>query len=220
MLAAGELPPPEFTRPEIASILAQSHRNVVPMTKAAGKPARDGFVVWLTGLSASGKTTLAEALRRELEARGRKVEVLDGDVVRTNLSKGLGFSREDRDTNIRRIGFVADLLSRNGVAVIVAAISPYRAVRDEVKASIGDLVEVHVDAPVEVCEARDPKGLYVKARAGELKGFTGVDDPYEAPLAPDVHCPTDRETPAESLARIVSALEARRMLVRRDAAHG
>jgi adenylylsulfate kinase len=168
-----------------------------------------GLTVWFTGLSASGKTTISQAVADVLRARGYRVETLDGDIVRQNLTKGLGFSKEDRDENIRRIGFVAHLLSRNGVIALVAAISPYREIRDEVRARIGRFVEVFANAPVEVCEQRDPKGLYRKARAGEIKGFTGIDDPYEAPLAPEVECHTDRETVAESVAAVLHALEAR-----------
>lgn len=167
-----------------------------------------GVTVWLTGLSGSGKTTLCDALAQELRSRGCKLEVLDGDIVRENLSKGLSFSKEDRDINIRRIGFVADLLTRNGVIVIVSAISPYRAVRDEVRAKIGDFVEVYVSAPLEVCEARDVKGLYQRARSGEIKGFTGIDDPYEPPLTPEVNCPTHEETLPESLDKILRFLTA------------
>ncbi len=168
-----------------------------------------GVTVWFTGLSASGKTTISQRVAELLRARGYRVETLDGDIVRQNLTKGLGFSKEDRDENIRRIGFVAHLLSRNGVIAIVAAISPYREIRDEVRARIGRFVEVFANAPVEVCEQRDPKGLYRKARAGEIKGFTGIDDPYEPPLAPEVECRTDRETIEESVAKVLHALEAR-----------
>lgn len=167
-----------------------------------------GFTVWLTGLSGAGKSTIADAVAAELRGRGFKVEVLDGDVVRTNLSKGLGFSKEDRDTNIRRIAFVAHLLSRNNVVAITAAISPYRAIRDEARAMIGDFVEVFADAPLSVCEARDTKGLYAKARAGELKGFTGVDDPYEPPLSPEVVCQTEHETLEQSVAKVMAKLGA------------
>lgn len=166
-----------------------------------------GFTIWFTGLSGAGKTTISQILREELLRRGKKVEVLDGDVVRTNLSKGLGFSKEDRDINIRRIGFVCHLLSRNGVVAIAAAISPYRAVRDENRLLIGDFVEVFVKCPIEVLAERDVKGLYKKALAGEIKNFTGVDDPYEEPLNAEVVCYTDRETPAESAAKILSKLE-------------
>lgn len=166
-----------------------------------------GFILWFTGLSGSGKTTISKALEPELKARGCKVEILDGDVVRTHLSKGLGFSKEDRDTNILRIGFVANLLSRNGVAAITAAISPYQAIRDEVRARSSNFVEVYVKAPLEVCEARDVKGLYAKARAGEIKGFTGIDDPYEEPPNPEIICYTDRESVAESVTKILSKLE-------------
>ncbi|MEG4939221.1 adenylyl-sulfate kinase [Microcoleus sp. F4-D5] len=166
-----------------------------------------GFILWFTGLSGSGKTTITKALEPELKARGCKVEILDGDVVRTNLSKGLGFSREDRDTNIRRIGFVANLLSRNGVVAITAAISPYRAIRDEIRAIEPNFVEVYVRAPLEVCEVRDVKGLYAKARAGEIKGFTGIDDPYEEPLNPEIICYTERENVEESVKKVLSKLE-------------
>lgn len=166
-----------------------------------------GFTIWFTGLSGAGKTTISKLVEAELRRRGRKVEVLDGDVVRTNLSKGLGFSKEDRDTNIRRIGFVCHLLSRNGVVAIAAAISPYRAVRDENRALIGDFVEVYCECPLEVLIERDVKGLYKKALAGEIKNFTGVDDPYEPPAAPEVICRTDRETPEESAAKVIAKLE-------------
>ena len=168
---------------------------------------RPGVTVWLTGLSAAGKTTLGEALRERLASRGYRVELLDGDVVRRHLSKGLGFSKEDRDENIRRIGFVAELLTRHGVVVLVSAISPYRAVRDEVRARIGRFIEVYVNAPLEVCESRDIKGLYRKARAGEIRGFTGIDDPYEPPLTPEVECRTDLESVAESTEKVLQHLE-------------
>ena len=152
-----------------------------------------GRTVWLTGLPSAGKTTIARALEKRLLDEGRRVEVLDGDVVRTHLTKGLGFSREDRDENVRRIGFVANLLSRNGVTVLCSVISPYRAVRDEVRElHDGRFVEVHVSTPVEVCSDRDVKGLYAKQRAGEIQGLTGVDDPYEPPLEPEVVVPTQQ----------------------------
>jgi adenylyl-sulfate kinase len=166
-----------------------------------------GFTVWFTGLSGAGKTTLSAAVAEAIRARGKRVEVLDGDVVRTNLSKGLGFSREDRDTNIRRIGFVAKLLTRNDVAVVVAAISPYRAIRDEVRGEIGTFVEVFVRCPVEELIRRDVKGLYERALRGEVAQFTGVSDPYEAPLNPEVVVDTDQETVEQSVAKIVAALE-------------
>jgi adenylylsulfate kinase len=166
-----------------------------------------GFILWCTGLSGSGKTTITKALEPELKARGCKVEILDGDVVRTNLSKGLGFSQEDRDTNIRRIGFVAHLLSRNGVVAMTAAISPYRAIRDEIRAMEPNFVEVYVTAPLEVCEGRDVKGLYAKARAGEIKGFTGIDDPYEEPVNPEIICYTERESVEESVKKVLTKLE-------------
>jgi adenylylsulfate kinase len=167
-----------------------------------------GFTIWFTGLSGSGKSTIAHLLETELRNRGHKVEVLDGDVVRTHLSKGLGFSKEDRDTNILRIGWVCEVLSRNDVAAIGAAISPYREIRDQVRANIGRFVEVYVEAPLEVLADRDVKGLYRKAMAGEIKGFTGVDDPYEEPLNPEVVCHSDgSETPEESAAKVLAKLE-------------
>jgi adenylylsulfate kinase len=169
-----------------------------------------GFALWFTGLSGAGKTTLTNELVPHLTEHGIKVEVLDGDEVRTNLSKGLGFSKEDRDTNIRRIGYVARLLSRNGVGVIAAAISPYRAIRDEVRASVEAegvrFVEVYVQASLDTLVARDVKGLYKKALAGEIKEFTGVSDPYEAPLQPEVLVSSDTETVAESAAKILAKL--------------
>lgn len=167
-----------------------------------------GVTVWFTGLSGAGKTTIRMAVEQELRARGLKVEVLDGDIVRQNLTKGLGFSKEDRDENIRRIGFVSHLLTRNGVIVLVSAISPYRAIREEVRSRIGDFVEIYVNAPLEVCEQRDVKGLYQRARAGEIKQFTGIDDPYEAPLKPEIECQTSEETLEESVAKVLSGLEA------------
>jgi adenylyl-sulfate kinase len=166
-----------------------------------------GFTVWFTGLSGAGKSTIAALLGERLRRLGARVEVLDGDVVRTHLSKGLGFSKEDRDENIRRIGFVCELLSRNGVIALVAAISPYRAVRDEVRARVGNFVEVYMECPLEVLVERDVKGLYRKALAGEIAHFTGVSDPYEPPLEPEVTVHSSQETPAESLERIWATLE-------------
>jgi len=166
-----------------------------------------GVTVWFTGLSGAGKTTLARAVYDELKSRGHKVELLDGDVVRQYLTKGLGFTKEDRDENIRRIGFVADLLTRNGVIVLVAAISPYRKTREEVRQKIGNFIEVYVNAPLEVCEQRDVKGLYKKARAGEIKNFTGISDPYEPPTNPEIECRTDIESKNESLFKILRELE-------------
>jgi len=167
-----------------------------------------GFTLWFTGLPSSGKSTLARRVEDVLLERGLRVEVLDGDEVRENLSKGLGYSKEDRDTNIRRIGFVARLLSRNGVVAITAAISPYRDVRDEVRRAIGRFVEVYVECPIDVLKERDVKGLYKKALAGEIKHFTGVDDPYEPPLKAEVVIRSHEETVDQSVARIVSTLEA------------
>jgi adenylylsulfate kinase len=169
-----------------------------------------GFCLWFTGLSGSGKTTITTHLVKELRRRGSKLEVLDGDIVRENLSKGLGFSKEDRDTNIRRIAFVANLLSRNGVPVITAAISPYREIRDEARQMMdGRFIETYIKASVEACEDRDVKGLYAKARSGEIKEFTGVSDPYEPPSDPEIVCETERETPEESARKIVGFLEER-----------
>ncbi|HPQ70130.1 MAG TPA: adenylyl-sulfate kinase [bacterium] len=168
---------------------------------------RKGFTVWFTGLSGSGKSTLAQMVEETLLERGMNVEVLDGDVVRTNLSKGLGFSKEDRDINIRRIGFVCNLLTRNGVAAIAAAISPYKAIRDENRALIGRFVEVYCEAPMDTLVERDVKGLYKKALAGEIKGFTGVDDPYEAPVNPEIVVNTAAESVVESHDKIIRTLE-------------
>jgi adenylyl-sulfate kinase len=165
-----------------------------------------GFAIWLTGLSGSGKTTLSRLLEAQLARRGVHVEVLDGDELRAQLCAGLGFSREDRTTNVRRVGYVAKLLARSGACVIVALISPYRATRDEQRASIPRFVEVYCKAELQALMARDPKGLYRRALAGEIKNFTGVDDPYEPPHAPEVVCETDREPADESVARIMTQL--------------
>jgi len=182
----------DMTQPELVTDrrLAQAH----------------GFTLWFTGLSGAGKSTLAAAVSAELRGRGIPVEVLDGDEVRQNLSKGLGFSREDRDTNIRRIGYVAKLLARNGVAVITAAISPYRAIRDEVREQIGAFVEVYVKASLDACIRRDTKGLYRRALAGEIPQFTGVSDPYEEPVAPELVIDTEREEVADSASRVIDRL--------------
>lgn len=201
--------PPHPGRPDTPSPFRlrrpPRYRGVDPPDSGNGR----GCVIWFTGLSGAGKTTIAEMLERDLRAGGAKVEVLDGDVVRQHLSKGLGFSKEDRDENIRRIGFVAHLLARNGVKVICSTISPYRDVRDEVRALADDFVEVYVSTPLAVCEARDPKGLYARARAGEMKGFTGIDDPYEPPLDPELEITTLDQAPQESAARIVEELGSR-----------
>ena len=199
LLKNGELLPPEFTRPEVAHILREAYREK--------RRKQKGVTIWFTGLSGSGKTTISRGVEHELRKRGYRVEVLDGDIIRQNLTKGLGFSKEDRDENIRRIGFVAHLLTRNNTIVLAAAISPYRAIRREVRQRIGDFVEVYVNAPVEVCEKRDVKGLYAKARAGEIKNFTGVDDPYEVPEAPEVVCYTDRESVEESVMKVIKKLQ-------------
>ena len=167
-----------------------------------------GFTVWFTGLSGSGKSTIAEMLYHELQARDMKTEILDGDVVRTNLSKGLGFSKEDRDTNINRIGFVANLLTRNGVATICCPISPYAETRDANRELIGEFVEVYVHATIEeLAQNRDPKGLYKKALAGEITGFTGVDDPYEVPENPELVVDTEAQSPEESLQAVLMRLK-------------
>lgn len=165
-----------------------------------------GQVIWFTGLSGAGKTTLVTALISHLEAAGREVEILDGDIVRENLSKGLGFSHEDRDTNVRRIGFVAGLLAKHGVTVLVSAISPYQDTRAEVLASFENKLEVFVDAPLDVVASRDVKGLYKRAMAGEIPHFTGVSDPYEPPTNPDLHLRTDLLSEAECIDRLLQAL--------------
>lgn len=167
-----------------------------------------GLTVWFTGLPSAGKTTLAHALEKRLLEEGHRVEVLDGDAVRDHLTRGLGFSREDRDENVRRIGFVAHLLARNGVVVLCSVISPYRATRDEIRElHAGRFVEVHVATPVEVCSARDVKGLYARQRAGEITGLTGVDDPYEEPLAPDVVVTTHTQSLDTSVDVVWRALQ-------------
>jgi adenylylsulfate kinase len=166
-----------------------------------------GVTVWFTGLSGAGKTTITRAVEQKMRSQGYQVEILDGDIIRENLTKGLGFSKEDRDENIRRIGFVAHLLTRNNVIVLVSAISPYRDIREEVRQKIGNFVEVYVNAPLAVCEDRDVKGLYRKARSGEIKNFTGVSDPYEPPLQAEVECHTDQETLEESVGKVFRALE-------------
>jgi adenylyl-sulfate kinase len=205
--------PRQFTRPEVAEILRAHYTGGTQEARDGDAPAplaaQGGFIVWFTGLSGAGKSTLAEALRARL-SRGRSLEILDGDEVRTHLSKGLGFSKEDRDTNIRRIGFVARLLARNGVPTFTAAISPYAEVRDEVRRLASQdgvpFVEVYVEAPIDVLAARDVKGLYRKALAGEIQHFTGVSDPYEPPPAPEVIVRSDREGVDEGVERIVQVL--------------
>lgn len=171
--------------------------------------SRAGFVVWLTGLSGAGKSTIGQAVAERLAGMGVDVESLDGDAVREHLSKGLGFTREDRDTNIRRIGFVAGLLARHGVAVVVSAISPYRSTRDEVRGQIGRFVEVHVTCDMDELVRRDTKGLYARALRGEVPHFTGVSDPYEAPESPEVRVFTDLESLQESVDRVLEALTER-----------
>jgi sulfate adenylyltransferase len=197
-LAKGKPLPPWFTRPETAAILAEM----------SPPQHEQGFCVWFTGLSGAGKSATAEALTSLLLERGRQITVLDGDVVRTHLSKGLGFSREDRDTNIHRIGFVAAEIARHGGAVVCAAVSPYRAARNQCRTMVGSdrFVEVFVDTPIEVCEQRDIKGLYAKARRGEVKGFTGVDDPYEPPHNPELVLDTVKQSVEQNARRILGHL--------------
>jgi len=166
-----------------------------------------GVTVWFTGLSGAGKTTISQAVAKRLVEAGCKLEILDGDIVRTNLTKGLGFSKEDRDENVRRIGFVSHLLTRHDAIVLVSAISPYRNVRNEVRERVGSFVEVFVNAPLTVCEDRDVKGLYKKARSGEIPNFTGVSDPYEAPENPEIECRTDLESEEESVEKVISTLK-------------
>jgi sulfate adenylyltransferase len=175
---------------------------------------KQGFCIWFTGLSGSGKSTTAEVLTSLLLERGKQITVLDGDVVRTHLSKGLGFSREDRDTNILRIGFVAGEIARHGGAVICAAISPYRSTRNESRKMVGEerFIEVYVDTPIDVCEQRDVKGLYARARRGQITGFTGVDDPYEAPVNPEITLYTTETSPEENARKIIAYLEERGFL--------
>jgi adenylyl-sulfate kinase len=178
-----------------------------------------GFCLWFTGLSGAGKTTISTLVEQELKQRRNRLEILDGDVVRENLSKGLGFSKEDRDTNIRRIAFVADLLSRNGVPVITAAISPYQEIRDEARDLMGHrFIEVYIEASVETCAERDVKGLYEKAFKGEIKEFTGVSDPYEPPPSPEIVCHTEQESPEESAQKLIAYLEQRELIPAREAA--
>jgi adenylylsulfate kinase len=185
-----------------AQIVGQKvHLNGIP--NAIPGP---GPIVWFTGLSGAGKSTLAEAVSERLAAAGHAVELLDGDAVRSHLSRGLGFTPEDRVENIRRIAFVANLLARHGVVVLVPVIAPYRSIRDEVRRMSPTYFEVFVNAPLTVCEQRDPKGLYRRARAGELAHFTGVDDPYEAPESPDLECRTDLESVDECVATIIRKL--------------
>ena len=197
-LNAGKRIPEWFTRPEVAEILSETHPP----------RHRQGVCIWFTGFSGSGKSTTAEVLIALLPEHGRQVTLLDGDVVRTQLSKGLGFSKEDRDTNIRRIGFVASEIVRHGGTVICAAVSPYRATRNEVRSLMPDhFVKVFVDTPLEVCEDRDTKGMYAKTRRGEIQGFTGVDDPYEAPENPEIVLDTVDGQPEENASRIINYLK-------------
>jgi adenylyl-sulfate kinase len=172
-----------------------------------------GFTIWFTGLPCSGKSTISVILEKAIKAERGMIEVLDGDVIRTNLSKGLGFSREDRETNLMRIAFVCNLLSRNGVPAVAAAISPFENVRDQARDMIGDgYIEVYTRCPVEKCIERDVKGMYKKALAGEIKGFTGVDDPFDEPTSPEVICDTDQETPQESADKILLYLRSKGFL--------
>ena len=178
------------------------------MTSSDGADSPHGLTIWLTGLSGAGKTTIADRLAEELSARGHRIEKLDGDVVREHLSKGLGFSKEDRDENIRRIGWVAGRLTAHGVTVIVAAISPYREARAQARRLIDSFFEVYVKCPLDVLVQRDPKGLYKKALAGDIPNFTGISDPYEEPLSPELTIETDPESVERSVTRVIEALEA------------
>jgi sulfate adenylyltransferase len=193
------------------TVAPTDRQDEAPAVARTGAGTRPGVCVWFTGLSGSGKTTTADALVTLLQDRGRVVTVLDGDVVRTHLSKGLGFSREDRDANVRRIGFVAGEVVRHGGIVVAAVVSPYRTTRDEVRRMLpaGTFVEVFVDTPIEVCEARDVKGWYAKARSGEVTGLTGIDDPYEPPLDPELRLETVGTTVHANARRVLELLEAR-----------
>jgi sulfate adenylyltransferase len=198
-LSKGKLLPAWYTHPEVARILMQSY-----------PPKQDqGFCIWFTGLPSAGKSTIAQVLAIRLNEKGKRITFLDGDVVRTHLSKGLGFSREDRDANILRIGFVASEIVRHDGVVISAAVSPYRSTRDQVRSMFSSthFIEVFVDTPQQICEQRDVKGLYAKARRGEIKGFTGIDDPYEAPVNPEIHVDTCKSRPDESAEMIVQLLQ-------------
>jgi adenylyl-sulfate kinase len=175
---------------------------------SAARTGPPGLTVWLTGLSSAGKTTISRLVHEALQASGERVEWLDGDAMRLGLSAGLGFTKSDRAENVRRIGFVAELLTRNGVIVLVSAISPYRELRDEMRRRIGNFMEVYVHAPLETCEQRDVKGIYLRARARQLQHVTGLDDPYEPPLAPEIVCPTYLEAPEDSAARVLAAVDA------------
>ncbi len=171
-----------------------------------------GCCLWFTGLSGAGKTTIATIVVEQLAAAGHRVELLDGDEVREHLSRGLTFSKEDRDTNVRRIGWVAKVLARNGVIAVTAAISPYREIRDEVRATIDNFIEIHVATPFEVCEVRDVKGLYAKARSGDIGQFTGMNDPYEEPISPELRIETAGRTPEESAAEVLTYLRSERSI--------
>jgi len=190
---------------EMISELDGMGQNFVPVVPRTDR-GQQGLTVWFTGLSGAGKTTISKSVHAELLTRGYRVEMLDADIVRKQFWPDLGFSKADRDENIRRIGALAELLTRNGVVALVAAISPYRAARNEVRDRICRFLEVHVDAPLDVCEGRDPKGLYRRARSGDLPGFTGIDDPYEAPVAPDIRCATDQTTVDTCRDQVISAV--------------
>lgn len=192
-------------RGQIGPLLLARHESENQRTEAG-----PGLIVWFSGLSSAGKTTLSAGVEKQLSGRGLFVEKLDGDVMRKHLCADLGFSREDRDENVRRIGRVAEMLARHGTTVLVSAIAPYRAAREEMRERCPVFVEVYVNAPLAVCEARDVKGLYRRARSGELPHFTGVDDPYEPPLRPDLECRTDQEQVDESVAKVVTFVESYR----------
>src|SRR3954447_15553694 len=204
----GSQPPEDVQPPEPAGPSRNLRRHMDQSASPNGANQQAGCCVWFTGLSGAGKSTIADILVADLKERGRKVELLDGDEIREHLSKGLGFSKADRDTNVLRIGWVASVLARNGVVAVTAAISPYRDVRNEVRGWIDNFVEVHVATSLEDCEARDVKGLYAKARAGEIPEFTGVSDPYEPPIEPELRVDTAGRPPAESAAEVLAWLEA------------
>jgi len=195
-----------------AGICNMVSEGLLPGRERDNDGSRRGLVVWFTGLSGAGKSTIARAVCERLCASGLSAEMLDGDELRRHLTRDLGFTRRDRDENIRRITFVAGMLARNRVIALVSVISPYRAARDAARAQLANFIEVYVNAPLDVCEARDPKGLYRRARAGQLRGFTGIDDPYESPIRAEVECRTDRETVSESVERVLAAIAAVRQL--------
>ncbi|NQU82919.1 MAG: adenylyl-sulfate kinase [Parcubacteria group bacterium] len=201
-----ELPPEYIIRPEVFNMISQSHNSLVDDVYK-NNTKKQGFVLWFTGLSQSGKTTIADGVFKILEKKGLKLERLDGDIVRESLSSDLGFTHKDRQENIKRVAFMSKLLSRNGVGVIASFISPYKEMREKVRQQVANFIEVYTNAPLEVCEARDTKGLYAKARKGEIQNFTGISDPYEAPENPEIELFTNRETLEENIDEVIKYLE-------------